>query len=210
MRTIVLRYAGECRECGATLAVGASAVYERRVGVFCPDCGPTDPEDIRAYRQEAGDRRAEKYEGWAARRRERANATLDHNRKHYTGDIAFNTQPGHIPLRARVNAQDARAFESLQVAERFERKAKALRHVRVAGDAERKRQAKRDAVRPLLKVGMRVDTGIYGAGVVERINRKTATVGQTGTSGTYQVRVDLSWLRPLEEQAQGREVGSIL
>ncbi len=199
MRSIVLRYAGECRKCGAALAVGVPAVYERRVGVFCPACGPTDPEEIRAYRQEAGDRRADRYEGWAAKRRERAEATLSHNRKHYTGDIAFCTQPGHIPLRARVNARDARAFESLRVAERFERKAKALRHVRVKGDKERQRQAKRDAIRPLLKVGMRVDTGIYGVGVVERINRKTATVGQTGASGTYRVRVDLSWVRPLEE-----------
>lgn len=36
-----------------------------------------------------------------------------HDRKHYLGDHAFNTQPGHIPLRARVIARDDQAHESL-------------------------------------------------------------------------------------------------
>ena len=108
-----------------------------------------------------------------------ANAVLDHNREHYTSDIAFNTQPGHIPLRARIIRQNDRAFESLQKAQRMQEKANSLRHVRVAGDAERNRQAKRDAIRGRLQVGMKVDTVIYGIGTVKRINKKTATITDT-------------------------------
>ena len=54
MRAIIVKYDGECRKCGATLPVGVDAIYERHIGVFCPGCAPTDPEEIRAYRQEAG------------------------------------------------------------------------------------------------------------------------------------------------------------
>jgi len=196
MRRLNLKFSGDCRECGSTLPVGAEAIYEKRVGIFCPDCAPTDPEAIRAYRQEAADRKADRYEDWATKRRKNANATLRDNAR-FTEDIAFNTQPGHIPLRRRVIRQNDKAFESLETARRFDAKAKSLRHVRVAGDAERKRQAKRDVIKPLLKVGMKVDTGIYGQGTIKKINRKTATVENTGASGNYMVNVDLSWLRIL-------------
>ena len=198
MRTITLKYEGDCEKCSVRLMPGESAVYEKRVGIFCPTCAPTDPEEIRTYRQEGADRKADKYEDWAAKRERRANITLN-NHKEIRSDIAFNTQPGHIPFRARLIAADDRAFQSLNVAEGFRTKAASLRHVRVAGDAEQKRQAKRDAVKAVLRVGMRVDTVIYGEGIVEKINKKTATIGSTGTSRTYKTTVDLSFLRPLEE-----------
>jgi len=41
VRRIIVKYTGECRKCGETLSVGAEAVYEKRVGVFCPSCAPT-------------------------------------------------------------------------------------------------------------------------------------------------------------------------
>ena len=197
MRTIILKYAGDCRKCGATLPAGNEAVYEKRVGVFCPACAPTDPEEIRAYRQEGADAKADRYEGWAAKRRDRANATFKSNAR-FTEDIAFNTQPGHIPLRARIIKQNDKAFESIETAQRFEEKAKSLRHVRVAGDAERRRQAVRDIIKPRLKVGMRIGTPMYGNGIIERINRKTVRVGKCGVSGTYSVNVDISWVTILE------------
>lgn len=200
MRQITVRFPGECRECGKEIDAGAEAIYERRVGLFCLSCEPTDPEKIREYRQEAADHKADRYEEWAAKRRSRANATLEHNRR-FTSDIAFNTQPGHIPMRARIIRQDDRACESLRTAERFEEKAQSLRRVRVAGDAERRRQAVRDVIRPLLKKGMKVHTAIYGLGTVEKVNKKTATVKDTGASGTYRVNVDLSWIRIVEEGA---------
>ena len=142
MKNITVKYEGNCRKCNATLQVGSDAVYERHIGLFCPLCAPTDTEEIRAYRQEVANRKADKYTGWAQNRKEKASAILNHNRI-YTDDIAFNTQPGHIPLRARVINQNDRANESLAIAQEFEDKADNLRKVRVAGDARQKRQAKR-------------------------------------------------------------------
>ena len=194
MRTITVKYEGNCKKCGADIPIGETAIYEKHIGIFCINCGPTDSEEIRVYRQEAGDRRAEKYDKWAEKRINTASAVLKHNEV-FTGDIAFNTQPGHIPFRARVIKQNDKAIESLNIAHSFQGKANSLRHVRVAGDAEKKRQAKRDTVLTWIKKGMIVDTLIYGQGIVEKINKITATVGQTGQSGTYRTNVDLSFLR---------------
>ncbi|MBI3090872.1 MAG: hypothetical protein HYY96_09415 [Candidatus Tectomicrobia bacterium] len=47
-------------------------------------------------------------------------------------------------------------------------------------------------VRKHLRVGMEVETAWFGRGIVEKINRKTARIGSTGTSGTYSTNVDLS------------------
>lgn len=177
MRQIKLRYAGECRTCGEDLDVGEEAMYERRMGVYCIGCEPTDTEDIRAHRQEAADRKAEKYEGWAAKRRKAAEAVLDHNREHYRSCHAFNTQPGHIPIRARVIAQDDRAHTSLRKAEEMEEKAERLRRKpAVKGDAERRHAAEREYKRERLEPGMIVDSVFFGPCEIVRVNRKSARV----------------------------------
>lgn len=196
MRNITVKYEGNCRKCNTTLQIGSLAIYERHIGLFCPPCAPTDAEEIRQYRQEAGDRRADKYTEWAQKRKNDANVILNHN-KVYTEDIAFNTQPGHIPLRARVIKQNDRANESLAIAQKFEDKADSLRKVRVAGDAKQKRQAVREHILSIIKVGMLVETGIYGQGIVKKINKKTATIGSAGISRSYIVNVDLSFIRPI-------------
>lgn len=66
--------------------------------------------------RERREARAERLQGWAEKRERAAVAVFESNRP-YTEDHAFNTQPGHIPLRSRVIAQEHRAFESLQKAE---------------------------------------------------------------------------------------------
>lgn len=66
--------------------------------------------------RERREARAERLRGWAEKREERAAAVFESNRP-FTSDYAFNTQPGHIPLRARIIAQEDRAFESLRKAE---------------------------------------------------------------------------------------------
>ncbi len=198
MRPIIVKYQADCRKCGTTLPVGDNAIYERRVGIFCPSCAPTDPEEIRTYRQEGADRKADRLEGWADTRRKKADAQLN-SFPEIRHDWAFITQPGHIPFRSRMNAADNRACESLGVAAKMQARADSLRHVRVAGDAEKKYQEKREAILQWLKVGMVVDTVIFGPGIVAKINKKTATIKNTGCSGTYQTLVDLSFLRPIKE-----------
>jgi phage shock protein A len=56
--------------------------------------------------------RAERLRGWAETRTERAEAVFKAGEP-YTSDLAFNTQPGHIPFRARLIAREDRAYESL-------------------------------------------------------------------------------------------------
>lgn len=70
-------------------------------------------------------RKAERLRGWAEKREVAAEATIKADEV-YTSDHAFNTQPGHIPIRARVIARQDRAFESLQKAERMAERADSI------------------------------------------------------------------------------------
>ena len=55
--------------------------------------------------------RAERLIEWAGKREERAAAVFKAGEP-FTSDYAFNTQPGHIPFRARLIAREDRAYES--------------------------------------------------------------------------------------------------
>ena len=66
------------------------------------------------YRERREDR-ASKLEEWADRRRSDATRVFRSSEK-YRGDTAFNTQPGHIPERARLIAREDNAFRSLSKA----------------------------------------------------------------------------------------------
>ena len=56
--------------------------------------------------------RAERLQEWAGKREERAAAVFKAGEP-FTSDYAFNTQPGHIPFRARLIAREDRAHESV-------------------------------------------------------------------------------------------------
>lgn len=75
--------------------------------------------------RERRERRAERLRGWAEKRQQTAAATLKQSER-YRGDIAFNTQPGHIPERARLIAREDRAFRSLDKAASMERRAEEI------------------------------------------------------------------------------------
>jgi len=197
MRQITLKYSGECRVCGKEIEAGQEAIYEKRVGIFCLTCAPTDPETIREFRQEAADRKADKYDEWATKRRIKASALHKQNEP-YRGDIAFCTQPGRFPLRDKVNRRSEKAWEHSKTAQTFEHRAAGLRAgVRVKGDADKRWRAKREAVLAWLKIGTQVDTCHYGLGTVKKINRKTAKIINCGVSKTYETNVDLAFLSPV-------------
>lgn len=68
--------------------------------------------------RERREARAERLRQWAEQRQARASATLAADAAQpYAHDIAFLTQPGHIPERARMIAREDRAFESLAKAQ---------------------------------------------------------------------------------------------
>jgi hypothetical protein len=66
--------------------------------------------------------RAERLNEWAETREENAAAVLKAGEQ-YHGDTAFNTQPGHIPFRARLIASEDRAYESQNKAARMRSRA---------------------------------------------------------------------------------------
>ena len=62
--------------------------------------------------RERREARADRLQEWAGKREDRAAAVFKASEP-YRGDIAFATQPGHIPERARLIAREDRAHESL-------------------------------------------------------------------------------------------------
>ncbi len=193
MRQLTVKYDGECRKCGASLEVGQAAMYEKSMGIFCLGCEPTDTEEIREARTAKATVKADRYNEWAEKREVKAKAALNSypNMRH---DYAFITQPGHIPARARMNAADDRAYESLTIAKGMREKAASLLDVRVAGDAERKRQAKREALDTLICKGSRVNDACFGNGEVIGVYSKSYRI--KFASGFTCAR-DKSYVRPL-------------
>lgn len=139
-------------------------------------------------------------ERWAARAQRRlaqaeraeANANAIYNRNRRPGDIAFWTQPGLGRQRDKARAGIGRSFEELKRAERLRERAANLQRMATTnkGDAERRRQVRRDAWSG--RVGDRVSTPLYGPGVVIRVNRKTVTYR---SDQGYINNVDKAWLR---------------
>ena len=76
-------------------------------------------------RRERLEAKVAKREEWAAGRRDKA-ATIARFTEQFRGDHAFNTQPGHIPLRARVIRMEDKAHEHQQVAQHHDIKAAGL------------------------------------------------------------------------------------
>ena len=197
MKKLEVRYDGECAKCGTALEVGMSAMYEKTTGIFCVGCEPTTVEDNRAYRTAKAERKAERYQEWAEKREKRAEVALN-SHPEYRHDWAFITQPGYIPARARMNAADERAFESLNKAKEMREKAAGIMNVRVAGDAERKRQAGREESDKLFQVGSRVFDYSGGNGEIVKVCKKSYKVK---FDRGFTCLVDKSWIRPAKEQA---------
>jgi len=195
MRQITVKYQGECKKCGKDLEIDTPAMYEKSTGIFCIGCEPTEVEEIRAFRLEKAETKAERYEEWAEKREVKASSQLN-SMPEVRHDWAFITQPGHIPMRARMNAADDRAYESLKTAKGFRGKASSLRNVRVAGDAERKRQRIREMADSVIHKGSRVQDAVFGVGEVIGVYSKSYRI-KFDRGFTY--ARDKSYVAPLRE-----------
>lgn len=129
--------------------------------------------------------KAERYEAWATSAEEKASAIYaahEAARK----DHALWTQPAYVGTaggrrlqRQRQTVRDAlsRAHELSEKAKGYRGRAASLRAMasRNAGDAERQREAVRDALDAVLAVGDEVST-LFGIRRVIKINAKTIRV----------------------------------
>lgn len=75
--------------------------------------------------RERREARAARLQEWAEKRQANAAAVFKSNES-FTSDYAFNTQPGHIPLRARIIRQEDRAYESVRKAESMSARAEGI------------------------------------------------------------------------------------
>jgi hypothetical protein len=133
--------------------------------------------------------RADRRNAWADAAEAKARALLD-NQNH---DWAFITQPGHLPARAKQIADTDRAYELLAKADAHRAKAKNLTKMANSkkGDAERARQAVRDAL--TLKAGDKAVSIHYGACEIVKVNTKTYRIR---TESGFTTTQDKSYIRP--------------
>lgn len=120
--------------------------------------------------------KADRRNDWAASLDAKA-AAITASQPEYANDWAFVSQPGHLLARARMIAQTDRAM--VLRARAADHRAKAVELARMAttnaGDAEARRQSERDQF-AAVKPGDTVQTILYGAREVVRVNRKTFSV----------------------------------
>ncbi len=75
--------------------------------------------------RERREAKATRLRGWADKRQADAAATLKRSEP-FRGDLAFNTQPGHIPFRSRIIASEDRAYASITKADAMEARADSI------------------------------------------------------------------------------------
>lgn len=97
------------------------------------------------------------------------------------GNTAFNTQPGRLAGRARMNAQTERSFELQAKAAQQRSRAASLERLATTnkGDAATARAQKAEAIKAThkgLKKGDTIEGTLYGVREVVKVNAKSVTV----------------------------------
>src|SRR6185312_17418618 len=112
-----------------------------------------DTEEIRRIRQEKADRKAARLRKWA----ESAQAKGDAIRGSIPDDFQFWSQPGMLNTKRKLrNRMDKGTRLELHAQELKEKADRIQASVRVAGDAEKKRQAQREVLDTVIQVGSQV------------------------------------------------------
>jgi len=135
-------------------------------------------EELRRIKIDKAERKARRVETRARRLLKEAQRIEDSWPKDIIHDIAFNTQPGHIPLRARIIRQQDKVLKLREEAKRLLEKAENIRiwGSRVRGDAEREREEKREKLDKEVQVGSRIFCPLYGWGEILKIFKKSYRV----------------------------------
>lgn len=128
-------------------------------------------------------------ERWAARSERLKNAAAKNEAKaknmfnaaNTAGNTAFNTQPGRIAGRAKMNAQTERSFQLQEKAAQQRSRAANLERMatRSKGDAAKGRTQKAEAIKAShkgLKKGDKIEGTLYGEREVVKVNAKSVTV----------------------------------
>lgn len=142
-------------------------------------------------RRERMARRIERREEWADGRDGKAGALLKRNEP-FRGDIAFNTQPGHIPERARVIKREDQAAEHHEKASHHRGVAATLEH-------QLERSVFSDDADALEQLEQRIAVRVAE---LDRLKRYNATARKAAKRG--ESHGDLSILDEAQQQALKR------
>jgi len=84
----------------------------------------------------------------------------------------------HRAYLSKIDSNMHRAINNSQIAQLHREKAEniLIYGTRVQGDAEHKREIQRVSMDKIVKLGSRVIEGVFGEGIVMKINRKTYTI----------------------------------
>lgn len=123
--------------------------------------------------------RSEKLKQAAAKNEAKAKRMFDASNT--AGNTAFNTQPGRLAGRARMNAQTERSFRLQEKAAQQRTRASNLERMANTnkGDAARGRAQKAEAIKAThkgLKKGDTIEGVLYGKREVVKVNAKSVTV----------------------------------
>lgn len=177
MRKLELKYPGNCRRCDQFLSEKEEVMYEKSMGIFCIGHEPIETEDIRHFRTLKAQKRADQLETKAGKLESQAKDKMALFNS-FRGDFAFSTQPGYIPIREKAIKRYEKGLELLTEAETKHSLAQGVlrEKTKVAGDAERNRQVKREKNDSKIEKGTRIFDSIFGEGMVEKIYKKTYRV----------------------------------
>lgn len=161
-----------------------------------------DREEIRRQRQVLADHkaarlraRALKLQSEGERRSERGWADLREIPLGQPILVGHYSEKRDRAYRGRATRNIDKGIELQIAADALDKRAASIQgSVRVAGDAEIKRQAERDALDTLLAVGSKIYDFAYREGEIVRVNKKTYTI--RFSSGWTTTR-DKSFVRPL-------------
>lgn len=151
-------------------------------------------------RRERLEQKVDRRQDWAAGRRAKADR-LHTFTDQFTGDHAFNTQPGHIPLRARVIRMEDQAAEHATMAQHHDAKAAGLadqleRSV-YSDDADaiaqlEARMAEHEATRDRMKLVNKLfkkgdAAGLAALGLnLESLTQRVAAIGYSWVTAPYE------------------------
>lgn len=158
-------------------------------------------DEIRTERQERANRKAERLLTWAEGHRQKSEQYSKQSDAISSiiplGQpilIGHHSEGRHRRDLDRIHNYEKKRFEHYDIAEKYERRAqRLLAGVRIAGDAEKEYQKRRDENDKIIKIGSQVYTSLYGPGTVTKINKKTYLVKHI--QGGYILKLDKSWIK---------------
>lgn len=165
-------------------------------------------ERLRAIRQARLDKKIQKWRAGAERRAEKYQS-IEKQLEPYN-DWAFWTEPvkydhhsgkRHHRLRERLQAkmqvQHNLWKEATELTEKADHAERA--GVRIAGDAERRREEQRASLDKKIGVGSRVRSLSFGLGTVLKVHKKSYTIqwdASNAGTGSWKCSVDKTYVRP--------------